>query len=233
MIKSLLNLITTILYKFLKKIFIFRTFSQEGEDLVISRLYNFKNHKSKFFLDIGAGHPIKYSNTFLLYINGLNGISIDANNKNILLHRILRPKDISKKLLISNKTSKKYFYIFDSPELNTSSKRKINFLKKKKINYKKKILYQTLSVQDFFKKEIKEKIKDIIFFNLDVEGLEYQIVKEINWKKFKPKVICIEILNHDLNKSSKNNIFKLLKKNGYVLKSKLYNSSIFLKNEKR
>ena len=127
MIKNLLHFITIILYKFLKKIFIFRTFSQEGEDIIISRLYNFKNLRSKIFLDIGAGHPIKYSNTFLLYINGLNGISIDANNKNIFLHKIFRPKDISKKLLISSNTTNKYFYIFEDSELNTSSKKKVNF----------------------------------------------------------------------------------------------------------
>ncbi len=229
MIKNLLHFITIILYKFLKKIFIFRTFSQEGEDIIINRLYNFKNPRSKIFLDIGAGHPIKYSNTFLLYINGLNGISIDANNKNIFLHKIFRPKDISKKLLISSNTTNKYFYIFEDSELNTSSKKKVNFLKKRKINYKKKILYQTLGVKDFFKKYINKKIKKIIFFNLDVEGLEYEIIKDINWKLFKPKVICIEIFDYDLNKSRRNKIIKLLSKNGYKLKSKLYNSSIFVK----
>ena len=68
MIKIILNFINIFIYKILNKLFIFRTFSQEGEDLIINRLYKFKNNKKKKFLDIGAGHPIKYSNTFLLYI---------------------------------------------------------------------------------------------------------------------------------------------------------------------
>ena len=86
-----------------------------------------------------------------------------------------------------------------------------------------------MGVKDFFKNYINKKIKKIIFFNLDVEGLEYEIIKDINWKLFKPKVICIEIFDYDLNKSRGNKIIKLLSKNGYKLKSKLYNSSIFVK----
>ena len=131
--------------------------------------------------------------------------------------------------MISSNTTNKYFYIFEDSELNTSSKSKVNFLKKRKINYKKKILYRTLGVKDFFKNYINKKIKNIIFFNLDVEGLEYEIIKDINWQIFKPKVICIEIFDYDLNKSRGNKVVKLLSKNGYNLKSKLYNSSIFVK----
>ena len=42
MIKIFLNFIITLIYKILNKMFIFRTFSQEGEDLIINRLYQFK-----------------------------------------------------------------------------------------------------------------------------------------------------------------------------------------------
>ena len=131
MIKIFLNFIITLIYKILNKMFIFRTFSQEGEDLIINRLYQFKNTNKKF-LDIGAGHPIKYSNTFLLYIKGIRGISIDANAKNIILHKIFRPMDTSKKFLISKKSTKKFFYEYEDTELNTTSLKKVNYLKKKR-----------------------------------------------------------------------------------------------------
>ena len=58
-----------------------RSFSQEGEDLIISRIFNFHKMKSKdiFYLDIGAGHPIRYSNTLFFYYQNARGITVDAN----------------------------------------------------------------------------------------------------------------------------------------------------------
>ena len=40
------------------------SYSQEGEDLIIQKIVNFK--KKGFYVDIGAHHPFRYSNTFLL-----------------------------------------------------------------------------------------------------------------------------------------------------------------------
>lgn len=233
MIRFILHIIFFYFFKILKKLRIFRTFSQEGEDLIITRLLKKKNFSEEdFFVDFGAGHPIKYSNTFLLYLNGLRGISIDANEGNIFLHKILRPYDLSNKMIISKKSEKKYFYSFTQSELNTSSNERVNFLKKKNINYKSKNLLETIGVKDFFKKYTKILDKNIIFFNVDVEGLELEILNEIDWTKFKPKIICIEIANLNLDNFKKNKLFLKLKSENYNLESKLYNSAIFIHNEK-
>ena len=233
MIKLIFHVIFFNFFKILEKLKIFRTFSQEGEDLIITRLlknYHFSNEDS--FLDIGAGHPIKYSNTFLFYINGLRGISVDANKKNIFLHKILRPYDISSKLLVSKKSEQKYFYTYMQSELNTSSEERVNLLKKNNIFHKTKILLETISVKDFFKKYSTILDKKVLFFNLDVEGLELEILDEIDWSNFKPKIICIEIINLKLENINNNKLFLKLKSEGYNLESKLYNSAIFIHNEK-
>ena len=66
-------------------------YSQWGEDRYISEF--FKNKKKGFYFDIGCYHPIKYSNTCLLYKNGWSGVNIDANRTSIDLFNIARPKD--------------------------------------------------------------------------------------------------------------------------------------------
>jgi hypothetical protein len=50
-------------------------YSQEGEDLIASRL--FPNQSTGFYVDIGAHHPTRFSNTYLLYTKGWRGINID------------------------------------------------------------------------------------------------------------------------------------------------------------
>jgi hypothetical protein len=44
--------------------------------MVLSRLFG--PRKSGFFIDIGAHHPFRYSNTYMFYKKGWRGINIDA-----------------------------------------------------------------------------------------------------------------------------------------------------------
>ena len=50
------------------------------------------------------------------------------------------------------------------------------------------------------------------FLNIDCEGNDYNILKTINLKKFKPKIICIEV-----SKKNKKLIYKYLNTNHYKL----------------
>ena len=217
---------------FLKKTKLIRSFSQEGEDLIIQRILKENNIKFRdlFYLDIGAGHPVKYSNTFYFYINGSKGISIDAFEKNINLHKFFRPKDITLNLLVGGNSESVNYYMFKEPELNTTSLNRVKLLKNKKINYYKvkKIRQETIST--IFQRFTKKEIEKINFFNIDIEGAESNIIKQINWKIFQPKIICVEIISKNFKEIYKDKTYQILEENGYVLYSKLINSVIFLKS---
>tara|TARA_A100000164_G_scaffold221374_1_gene196401 strand:+ start:528 stop:947 length:420 start_codon:yes stop_codon:yes gene_type:complete len=65
------------------------------------------------------------------------------------------------------------------------------------------------------------KNKRIDFLNIDVEGNELNVLKSLNFKKYKPKLICIEIHNHEdmynqkTNYLKRNSIYKFLKTKKY------------------
>ena len=65
---KLINKIIFLLSKVFFNLKIIRSFSQEGEDLIIDRIFksNKIKYKNIFYLDIGAGHPIRYSNTLFI-----------------------------------------------------------------------------------------------------------------------------------------------------------------------
>ena len=232
MIKIILKGFTSIVYFLLYKAKLLRCFSQEGEDLVIDRILKFKNIKYKdlFFLDIGAGHPIKYSNTFYFYIRGSKGISIDAFNKNIKLHKVFRPKDISLNLLLGKKSEIKDYYVFNQSELNTISKKRLEELKKYNISplFSEKVDQFDSSL--FFKENIKDYINNINFFTIDIEGAEVDVLNSINWEVFKPEIICVEMLSLNFDDIFEHEVYKILKSKGYNIYSKLVNSVIWLKN---
>lgn len=71
-------------------------YSQEGEDMVLRKI--FKNQKKGFYVDIGAHHPKRFSNTHLLYKKGWKGINIDVTPGSIKLFNQLRPRDTNLEL---------------------------------------------------------------------------------------------------------------------------------------
>ena len=185
----------------LEKFFLQRnSYSQCGEDRFITKF--FKKQKKGIYLDIGAFNPIKYSNTYLLYKKGWKGINIDLNKTSIDLFNIFRPNDKNICAAISNKEESVKVNIENifSP-LNT-----ISFNRSKKLNS------ENIKRNSYYIRS--KKINKIIkikfdFLNIDIEGLDIKVIKSIRLNFYKPKLICIEILN--------GKEFHLLKKylNGY------------------
>lgn len=227
-------------YPFLKRLYYFyniyiRNFkflkdgSQFGEDKFIFSQF-IPKYKGKF-LDIGCYHPTKHNNTYLLYNNGWTGINIDLNPLTIELFNYLRPRDKSINIAISDQDEIKKLYFID--ELNTQNTLDNNhliFLKNHhnikdqeitEMEVKTKKIDQILIEHDFY---------NIDFMNIDVEGHELNIIRNIDFEIFFIKFLCIEMINHN-EKSLKNNneIDILLRKNKYVLINKFGFNNIYEK----
>ena len=202
-----------------------KTYSFEFEDVHIVKY--FKSVKKGFYVDIGAYNPIRGSNTYLLYKKGWSGINIDADENSIKMFNILRRKDYNFNYAISSSKKKevKLFYEKNSSVIKTIVPKFRNLtLKKFKI---KKVKVSTFS--NLIKKTIFYK-KRIDFLNIDCEGSDLDVLKSVDIKIYKPRIICIEI-NVLLEKSiKKSKIYKYLIKNNYTLKKKFNNSNIFSYN---
>ena len=92
-------------------------FSQEGEDLILARV--FETQPQGFYVDVGAHHPTKFSNTHYFYLRGWHGINIDATPGSMAAFRKSRPRDINIETAIAEQQTKLAFHIFNDPALNT------------------------------------------------------------------------------------------------------------------
>src|SRR6476646_9082307 len=70
-----------------------RFYSQTGEDAILAHLLF--GHDPGFYVDVGAFHPILYSNTCYFYQRGWMGINIEPTRGRIDLFKRERPRDIS------------------------------------------------------------------------------------------------------------------------------------------
>lgn len=169
--------------------------SQEGEDVVLRRI--FESQKTGFYVDIGAHHPIKFSNTYLFYKKGWKGINIEPNIDQMKLFTTIRPGDINLNLGISNKEGEICYYKFEEPALNTFDESMSN----QYLNHGHKLLSRKQVLVKRLDEILSEYAVDreIDFMSIDVEQHELSVLESNDWAKFKPKVICIEAGNRNLN----------------------------------
>ena len=93
-----------------------KCYSQEGEDMILRRIFEEKNG---FYVDVGAHHPRRFSNTYYFYKQGWTGISIEPNPQAAKAFKSDRPRDINLCIGVSDTESILKYYYFDEPALNT------------------------------------------------------------------------------------------------------------------
>ena len=212
-----------------------KSYSLFQEDLFI-RNY-FKNRSRGFYIDVGCYHPLDGNNTHLLHAKGWNGINLDINFYSIELFKFLRKNDTNIHSGISKKKDKlTMYYRKEINMLNTLDKKtaKIHFRNGFK---KRNVQVNTLN---FFISKYFKKLEKIDFLNIDVEGVELGVLKSLNFKKYRPQLICIEIHNsqkmYDTNYNylKSNNVYKyLINKNYKVVWKKKYSFIFERKNDKK
>jgi len=68
--------------------------------------------------------------------------------------------------------------------------------------------------------------------NIDVEGLDYDVLRSNDWAKYAPKVIVVEAHDFELSNMQNHQTYKFLTNKGYSLKHKVKFSLIFVKTKK-
>lgn len=193
------------------------SYSQLGEDLVIDRLLFYKD--TGIYVDVGAYHPTRLSNTKRFYSRGWRGINIDPNQSLIKKFKEERKRDFNLALGVSKRSYDPIFYEFFPSTLSTFSVREAKKYTNKgfKLVSIKKVSVRPLSF--IFEKYCKGQSVD--FLSVDTEGMDLEVLQSNNWKKYSPRVICIE------NHGNKKSIFSFLTKRGYQLKYDNGLNSIF------
>ncbi len=206
-----------------------KSYSQEGEDMILRRL--FEKQKIGFYIDVGAHHPKRFSNTYFFYKKGWNGINIDAMPDSMKLFNKIRPRDINIEKPVFDKKQILTYYAFNEPALNGFSK-ELSQERDGKGNY---FIEFTKDIETSTLEEILDtnlpKDQEIDFLSIDVEGLDFMVLQSNNFEKYKPKVILIEVLGSRLLDINNNEITKYLQQFNYSIYAKAVNTVIFISDE--
>jgi len=207
------------------KTFYTKSYSQEGEDLILTRILGEK--KEGFYIDVGAHQPKRFSNTFLFYKRGWRGINIEARPGSKKIFDKIRPHDINVEVPISSENKILKYYMFNEPALNGFSEEMSNSKNGLK-DYKiiKEIDLQTKTLKEVLDSNVM-KDQHIDFMTIDVEGLDYDVLLSNDWVKYKPSIILIEDNEFDLHNMEKSKVYNYLIQKGYSLIVKIFNTLFF------
>ena len=171
------------------------SYSQNGEDLVIDELLGHKHNG--YYLDVGAGDPLRFNNTKRFYKRGWTGINIEPNSRLFLKLKDDRKRDVNLNVGIGLSTSTVTFFKFIPDTLSTFSTQEAERYKKQ--GYR---LFEVPEVELHRLDVILSEYcgtREIDFMSVDTEGLDLDVLQSNDWNRFKPRVVCVESVRHGIN----------------------------------
>lgn len=209
--------------------FSIKSYSQEGEDMILRRIFDGKSNG--FYVDVGAHHPKRFSNTYYFYKAGWRGINIDAMPGSMVSFNKTRPRDINLDIPVMRQNNKLTYYQFNEPALNGFCK-DLSDTRDGLNNYK---IIGTIDIEGNQLSEILDKHMpintEIDFLSVDVEGLDLDVLESNDWSRYRPKVVLVEILESSLFTIQHNPIYMFINNNRYKIYAKTENTVIFLSDE--
>ncbi|WP_016951923.1 FkbM family methyltransferase [Anabaena sp. PCC 7108] len=197
----------------------YHSHSQFGEDMVVRFLTN--DIKKGFYIDIGAHHPVYYSNTHHFYCKGWQGINIDGAPGIMEIFQALRPRDINLELLLhpEKKLEPVVFYLFDQAAYNTFDQEMADKALSMGVKLVEKKTLTTSTLEEVLDLYL-PKGTNIDLMSVDIEGMDEAILMSNNWEIYKPKIIIFE--KHDISLKEIENlkIINYLGKYGYEIVGK-------------
>jgi FkbM family methyltransferase len=161
-----------------------RSYSQYSEDLIIQSYFP-RGKRNGHYVDVGCHHPRRGSNSYGLYKKGWSGILIDLEECKVKANQMARVRDRVVLAALSDKEVWLDIYSDKKYSTNTTIKRQDDQDGKTLIG---RIKTQTLT------KILEENHFPTQFelLSIDVEGVDFEVLKGLDLKIYQPEIICIE-----------------------------------------
>jgi FkbM family methyltransferase len=191
-----------------------RIYSQWGEDIIALNIFHQLGVGKPTYLDLGAHHPFDISNTALLYLRGSRGINVEPSPNLIGAFKEHRPEDVNLCIGVAPTSCVMNFFVSDPASGRNS------FVREQAEEHGAVTAVPTTvkSVNDIVRDHAGGVFPD--FLSVDVEGWDCEIIKSIDYAKWSPKVICVEMFcgmhgqfnySTDIKRALRDHYFMLLK----------------------
>jgi FkbM family methyltransferase len=192
--------------------------SQFGEDMVARALL--EDCSRGVYVDVGAHHPIYYSNTYHFYCRGWHGLNIDATPGFRQLCDILRPRDINIEACVAAEAGKNVeLFEFNQPALNTvHSSIAETSARRDGVQLLRRHPMRTVTLTSLLERYLSGCRIDLM--TIDVEGLDTEILQAHDWDRWRPRVLIFERQGLSADEVGSDDLVRRIRQVGYELKGK-------------
>jgi FkbM family methyltransferase len=167
-------------------------YSQDDEETLIRAF--FQDRRGGFFLDVGAGDPIRHSTTHYLEKHlGWSGIAVDAIAEYAPVYATLRPATRFFAYFAGNKSDlARDFFVAEDRNFSsaTGTEPRGGVYVKRKV--------ETVALDDLLGRE---KVGQFDFLSMDIEGSEPIALAGLDVGRFRPELVCIEIASPEIGRA--------------------------------
>ncbi len=201
-----------------------KSYSQEGEDMILRKI--FEEQRTGFYVDIGAHHPKRFSNTYYFYKQGWSGINVDATPGSMTLFKKIRHRDINIEAAVAKEIKELTFFMFNEPALNTCDKKTALSRENEKYHIVDEIIIETKTLSEILKENLPEGQR-INFLSVDAEGTDLEVLQSNDWQIYRPEYVLVECKDLKMNEIKDNEVYKFLLDKKYEFMAKTFNTVIF------
>ena len=213
-----------------------KTYSQAGEDVIMFYALIMLGIPINecTYLDLGANRPIDMSNTYFFYEQGARGVLVEANCTLIPELKSKRSGDVVLNNCITGHSGDKIPFNV----LNLDGLSKIGSVDEILAANPEAKLLETIDVETITVGDIVDKYlggKAPVIMNLDIEGLEKEILDSIDFERMRPLFMIIEMIPYstELTAGIKDNeLLEYVKSKGYIEFAFTGINSIFIDEKK-
>jgi len=202
------------------------SFSQEGEDLALEELNQWRRVTGGFYVDVGAHHPWRFSNTAIYHLRGWTGINIDPTPRVMRIFQKLRPEDINLELAISSEESERMFYMYNESALNGIDCDRSEDLAGTGCRLLEKIPVNAVPLAKVLSQHCPT-LPQPNFLTVDAEGHDLEVLKSNDWSRFPFEWVLVEVGGCEADDISCSPTGAFLKDAGYRLRAFTGRTGIF------
>lgn len=206
------------------------SYAQQGEDIILWHMVAEVLKRSPItYLDVGAHHPVVSNNTYLFYEKGHRGVLVEPNPA---LHETLaaaRPQDtlLRAGIGVGADTEADYYVISGDGQLNTFSKQVADEVRGRSGGrhfVERVIRVPLLNINDVMQKHFGRAPH---LLSIDTEGFELPILKSLDFDRFRPEVVCVDVLEFGTGRV-RNAVVELMLEKNYALRGATFVNAVFV-----
>jgi FkbM family methyltransferase len=208
------------------------SYSQCGEDLIARFVFDALSIPVPSYLDIGAHDPHYLNNTYMHYVAGGRGVNIEPDPELFAAIELARPRDTNLNIGIGEREGTLDFFVMSTRTLNTFDAAEARAVEQAgTVKIEQILQIPVRPVNAVLAEHFPDAAPD--FVSLDVEGLDLAILRSFDFRRWRPKVVCVETITYSERRAGRKipEIAQVLRDQDYFPFADTYINTLFVDSQ--